>query len=110
MPFLKLIALECHDTEDNTGADEAYIRVNGRRVWKERINDGRSKDLAGVERIEFVDNCRIDLYDEDVGTFLDPDDHLGTAYVWARQVDQGMQHIPFNGSRWGYTLHCQVEN
>jgi hypothetical protein len=108
MPYLKLISLECHDTEDDTGADEAYIRINGRRVWKGNINDNQSKDLGSVERIEFTENSRIDLYDEDVGGF-DPDDHLGTQYVWARQVDHGEQHLSFSGSRWNYTLHCRIE-
>ena len=51
----------------------------------------------------------MDLYDKDVGGPLDPDDHLGTQYVWARQVNKGEQRLPFNGSRWSYTLHCQVE-
>ncbi len=108
MPFLKLISLECHDTEDDTGADEAYIRVNGRKVWSADINDGQTQDLGKVERIEFVDNSRIDLYDGDTGVF-DPDDHLGTQYVWNRQADRGEQHLSFNGSRWGYTLHCRVD-
>ena len=110
MTFLKLISLECHNTEDDTGADEAYIRINGKGVWKGDINDNKTKDLGRVKRVEFSENCRIDLYDEDVGaTWGDPDDHLGTAYVWARQVQEGEQHLPFNGSRWSYTLHCVVE-
>jgi hypothetical protein len=79
MPFLKLLALECHNTEDNTGPDEAYLRINGRRVWRGKINDGETRDLSDVNRTEFVDNCRIDLYDKDFGLGgLDPDDHLGT--------------------------------
>ena len=110
MPFLKFVSVECHNTEDDTGADEAYIRVNGRKIWNAKINDVQTKDLSGVERIEFTDNARIDLYDEDVGTIFDPDDHLGTQYVWAKQTDRGEQHLSFNGPRWSYTIHCQVES
>ncbi|WP_260675947.1 hypothetical protein [[Scytonema hofmanni] UTEX B 1581] len=32
MPRLRLISLYCQTTEDNTGADEAYLAVNGRQV------------------------------------------------------------------------------
>ena len=110
MPFLKLISLECHNTEDDTGEDEAYIRINGRQVWRDKINNNETRDLSGVDRTEFVDNCRIDLYDKDVGFFIDPDDHLGTQYVWVRQADRGEQHLPFDGSRWSYILHCRVES
>jgi len=110
MPFLRLQSLECHQTETITGPDKAYLRVNGRTVWgPQKINDHESKDLGGVDRIEFAENCRIDLYDKDTRLPGDPDDHLGTAYVWSRQVGEGEQHLPFSGSRWSYTLHLRVE-
>ena len=107
MLILRLNSLQCHNTETITGPDKAYIIVNGNIVWgPKKINDDQSKDLEGIS-IEFSDNCKIELYDDD-SLPGDPDDHLGTAYVWARQVDQE-QHISFNGSSWSYTLHCCVK-
>ena len=93
MPFLKLLTLECQNTEDDTGDDEAYIRINGRRVWGSEINDNETRNLSDVERTEFVDNCRIDLYDKDDRRWFDPDDHLGTQYVWARQAGRGASKV-----------------
>ena len=110
MPTLVLLNLECHDTEDDSGGDEAYLRINGGKVWgPTNINDGQTKDLGGVGPFPFVENIRIDLYDEDLGHWPDPDDHLGTQYVWKGQSGQGEQHLPFSGSRWNYTLHCRVD-
>lgn len=74
---LKIDSLKCNTTEDNLGADHAYIVVNGERVWGPfRINDGESLGV-GVER-SFGNQVTIELWDEDSP---DQDDLLGRHVV-----------------------------
>jgi hypothetical protein len=50
MPFLKLISLECLETEDYTGSDEVYIRINGRRM-KGKTKKGRAIIDPGIQKL-----------------------------------------------------------
>ena len=105
---LKLISLVCHDTEDWTGADEAYLLVKGRRIWgPQSMNDNDAADLRGVFPVSFTSSARIDLYDQDAGWF-DNDDHLGTAYAYASQVGTGEKQVSFTKSGASYTLFFEV--
>jgi hypothetical protein len=77
MATLHLDRLHCNTTEDNTGADDAYIKVNGKRVWGPyAINDGEGLDI-GVS-VGFDDQAAIELWDEDSP---DSDDILGRHVV-----------------------------
>ena len=105
-PTVRLIALDCHRTEDWFGPDEAYLNVNGRRVWGPvSLNNGQSADLTRLRPIAFRRRARIDLYDEDNGGW-DPDDHLGTGYAWAGTP--GEQSLQFRGHGAAYTLTFEV--
>ncbi len=68
--------LECVTTEDWTGGDELYIRVNGRTIWSaaDSVNDGES---IAVNRIVNSGDT-VALYDEDSP---DADDFLGSDIV-----------------------------
>jgi hypothetical protein len=68
--------LHCSTTEDDWGADDVYIKVNGTTVWTaaDSINDGGTLPVNIKVRVGDV----ISLYDRDD---LDPDDHLGSDTV-----------------------------
>lgn len=71
--YVRLQRLACLETEDSTGADEAYINYDGQRVWGPvKINDGQSREIGIVRRLG---QGRVDVFDEDSP---DADDHLGT--------------------------------
>ena len=113
MAMLTLISLDCHGTEDLTPippfgypSDMPYIRINGIEVWRGKLKSRTSADLRGLPPFPFDARCQVTLMEADRP---DPDDHLGTLYVWARPAGE-MQQSPLNvqGSWWGYSLHFQV--
>lgn len=107
MTTLKLVSLECHTTEDSSGADEPYLRVNGNNVWGPiSLNDGQSATIN--LQVDFTDSAEIKLYDQDVGSFFDTDDHLGTLTANLGQLGQGEQRGDFNGDGASYTLVWEV--
>lgn len=108
MPKLRLISLYCEKTEDNAGADEAYLVVNGRQVGGvNSINDREARDLTYIEPISFTSSAEIRLYDEDTGVF-DKDDFLGSLSATAKQAGQGEQRGRFNQDDADYTLTWEV--
>ncbi|HEY9672153.1 MAG TPA: hypothetical protein V6D11_11955 [Waterburya sp.] len=110
MPKLKLISLYCETTEDNTGADEAYLLVNGRQVGGvNSINDRQSRDLTYIEPIAFTTSAEIRLYDQDTGVF-DKDDFLGSLTATSAQAGRGEYRGRFNRDGADYTLTWEVLN
>lgn len=107
MPILRLKTLECKVTEDNTGADEAYLRVDGRKVWGPKsMNTNDTKTIN--KDFNFTTNINITLYDEDVGGPIDPDDNLGTVVARADQAGTGEQQGSFTQHRASYVLYYEV--
>lgn len=116
---LHLLSLVCHETEDVTGADDAYIRVGGNRVWgPEKMNNGDSKNLSAVTPVEFESEAKIDLYDQDSGTSIpiyittisiDEDDHLGEYTATANDSLSGEKSVNFTKDGANYTLTFRVE-
>lgn len=108
MPRLRLISLYCEETEDNAGADEAYLTVNGQQVGGvNSINDREARDLTYIEPIAFTTSAEIRLFDEDTGIF-DDDDALGTLTAVSDQVGQGEQRGNYTGDGANYTLTWEV--
>jgi hypothetical protein len=70
---LAITHIHCIETEDITGADDAYLKVPGGPVlWGPKsLNDGESADL----RVTVHTGQAIELWDDDVP---DADDLLGT--------------------------------
>jgi len=101
---LRLISLVCHTTEDS-GDDEAYLRIRGNRVWGGEMSNEQEVDLSGLPLINFRNRARIELYDEDSP---DADDHLGTTYARRSHIGQGDLEHPFTGDEANYTLTFQV--
>ncbi|MEG4235215.1 hypothetical protein QUA40_24385 [Microcoleus sp. Pol11C3] len=107
MTKLKLISLECHKTEDSSGADEPYLRVNGQNVWGPiSLNDGQSATINDI--VEFTNSTEIQLYDQDVGSWFDTDDDLGTLTANLSQIGKGEQRGKFTKDGADYTLIWEV--
>lgn len=106
--LLKVISLQCIETEDSTGADEAYLRVNGGDIWRGDLNDG---DSAVVQKVvPFDGQATIELFDED-DDFLfvsDDDDFLGSNTITTASAGLGEQTAYFTGDDANYTLTYQV--
>jgi hypothetical protein len=105
---LRLISLFCSKTEDNTGADEPYLLVNGNKVWGSEapgLNDMETADLSAVPVMEFGTRARIELLDDDSP---DDDDLLGRLYVGKMQRGQGELEYKFVEDDADYTLTYQV--
>ncbi len=108
MPKLRLLALQCNQTEDLTGPDEAYLTVNQAVVWGPRsINNGQLADLQELNQIHFNGSLAIALFDQDTGIF-DPDDLLGGILIGSAQAGQGFQQAVFSGDGASYTLSYEV--
>jgi hypothetical protein len=107
---LRLISLFCAKTEDNTGADEPYLNVNGIRVWGAEspgLNDQETADLSAVPVIPFNTRARIELFDDDPGG-ADDDDLLGRFYAGGMQRGQGELEYKFTEDDADYTLTYEV--
>jgi hypothetical protein len=100
MPTLTLKTLYCRETEDWTGADEPYLRVNGKTVWSGTLNDNKDAGLVDKktgEPLAFALNgqATIKLFDADAGWF-DDDDFLGSIEVTNQDIGLGDLTKPFN--------------
>ena len=107
---LHLLSLKCIETEDYTGADEAYIKNDGAIIWgPESINDGETRNLSESQVISFNTSTRVDLYDQDTGILDDRDDHLGGIDIHSTLADQGNQESTLSGDGAKYLLRYRVE-
>ncbi|MFE5837767.1 hypothetical protein [Arthrobacter sp. NPDC056493] len=103
---LVLVSLDCRETEDWLGADEAYLRVHGVTVWgPQSMNDGDSLDIN--RSVPFSSTAKIRLYDADTGIF-DNDDFLGEVTASASQVNSGEQYASFTQDGANYQLTYRV--
>ncbi len=108
MSHLRLISLFCETTEDNGGADEAYLVVNGQQVGGvNSINNREARSLTYIQPIHFTSSAEIKLYDEDTGIF-DDDDYLGTLMATSNQTGKGEQRGRFTEDGANYTLTWEV--
>lgn len=106
---LKLISLKCNETEDVTGADDAYLHVDGALKWgPQSMNNGHTKDLSGIDPIEFENSVRLDLYDQDAGSWFDDDDHIDKVIISTADAALGVRECKFKGDGASYTLKYQV--
>ncbi|BBM86592.1 hypothetical protein [Candidatus Uabimicrobium amorphum] len=84
---LHLVSIKCIETEDFTGADDAYIVINGNTVWQRKMNNGQQRSI-NIAPIKFSKSITVELYDEDSGPW-DDDDCLGSQIV--RDSAKGME-------------------
>ena len=102
---VRLVRLECHNTEDSTGADEAYLNYNGNRVFGiKKINDGQSRNIGVVKSLSGT--ATVSLYDED---WPDGDDFLGSIIIRADERGTGLRSQNFTRDGAFYTLFYRVD-
>ena len=105
---LRLISLFCSKTEDNAGADEPYLLVNGVKVWGSEspgLNNKETADLSALPVISFDTRARVELFDVDSP---DDDDLLGRFYAGRGQLGQGEVEFKFVEDDADYTLTYEV--
>lgn len=111
MATLTLKTLYCHETEDWTGADEPYLRVNGKTVWSGSLNDEQDTNLLDKNGnlLTFALNgqATIKLFDKDFGWF-DDDDFLGQVEVTTQEIGLGDQIAFFTLDGANYELTYTV--
>jgi hypothetical protein len=89
MASIVLTRLTCNETEDNTGADEAQLRIwadGSYQSHRKDMNNGESWDLNIP--LTFSQRVKIQLYDLDNPGFplYDDHDHLGTVTIQPNQL------------------------
>jgi hypothetical protein len=96
--------LACIQTEDSTGADEAYLNVDGGRAWGPTdINDGETEHLGFFR--PFSGSLTVDLFDED---WPDADDFLGRVVINQSEADGTRHFQDFTLDDAHYTLYYRV--
>jgi hypothetical protein len=109
MPIVRLISLHCRATEDWTGPDEAYLHINGEKVWgPQSMNDEDTQEFNPLVAKPFTKTAEIKLYDQDTGVG-DSDDHLGTITARASEAGKGEQRHRFKKDGANYTLTYEVQ-
>jgi hypothetical protein len=104
MPTLKIKTLFCQVPEDN-GADEAYLVVDGQKIWGHQTIDV-GQGLPVNKEVKFVNSVDIKLFDKDGP--IDKDDYLGTITVTKALKGKGEQKGKFTEDGANYTLFYQV--
>jgi hypothetical protein len=85
MPLLKLISLTCVDQEDDTGPDEPYLIIDGKKIDCGSMSEGATQSLSSVGVFKFDGNIVVRLWDYD---WPDSDDPLGQGNIKApEQID-----------------------
>jgi hypothetical protein len=79
MATLKLKTLTCYETDDATGMDEPFIKVNGALVWGPATIVGAGDAEVNTD-VEFDGEANIELWEKDS---YSADDLLGSATVHA---------------------------
>jgi len=93
-----------------TGADSAYLKINGAIVWgPEQINNNEVRNLASSPTSKFADKIKLDLYDQDLGLIFDEDDHIGSATISAEDSAKGIKEVNIKGDGASYTISYRVE-
>ena len=104
---LVLERLQCIETEDWTGADDADLVVGGEHVWSGKMNNGQTVSL-NIRR-PMTGNVRIELYEIDSSMWGDEKDYLGSITVSSSLKGMGSQTGGFTEDDANYKLHYHVK-
>jgi hypothetical protein len=103
---LILKSIDCFGTEDSDGRDEAYIRVDGYKVWgPEDMESGDSHKIN--EKFDFDRSAQVSLWDKD-GHKRRNDDYLGHFDVKKRYAEDSWRYAKFNYNGADYVLKYKV--
>ena len=99
MPICRVLRITCHEQEDWTGDDDAYITINGENFWGPKSMDtGQTREIR--RDYQFRRRAKIVLYEDD----LDSDDCLGEQVITRADVGSGEQDLPFREDGANYTI------
>ncbi|MGX8905815.1 hypothetical protein ACR820_11390 [Streptomyces netropsis] len=103
MATLSLFTLSCHETSDAAGGDEAFINVDGQRIFGPVDIDRGQTQEVGFSKA-FTGQASIDLFDaEGFGS-----DFLGNITVRESEAGQGRKVGTFRQAGAHYTLAYEV--
>ncbi len=103
---LHLLDLESTDQEDDYGSDEAYLTVNGQKVWETDNFDPRDIRLVDF-RFNFDEVVTVEAWEDD-GGLTGGDDHMGTWYMWAAETGQGVKTVQTQEQAGTWKLRYEV--
>lgn len=87
--------IHCFQTEDDAGADEAYLKVNGVTKWAAGINNGQTLPLD-FDMVLDRTTLKVELWDDDGDHWYDRDDWLGENFVtWEADKNGQSRSIRF---------------
>jgi hypothetical protein len=116
MAKLKIVSLECLQTEDSgeenvwdiDNTDEPFIKVNHRIVWNGRMDKGSKNDLTNIDSIPFEGDVKVELWERDPGYTGGEDDLLGSLVVHESQKGGGTVTQKILSKRAKYSLEYTV--
>lgn len=111
MPVAKLLTLTCNATEDNSGDDEVLVKVFGGTRYGQAslaMNTGQTWDINLDVPFSKDSHVKVEVWDQDAGWWLDPDDLLGVHHINAAQSGAGAKSAEFNSDGASYTLAYEV--
>lgn len=105
---LHLLDLKCLFENDSFGSDEAYININGQRVWARGNVDAGDIELVNL-RFNFDEVITVELWEDD-GGLTGGDDHMATWHIFASENGLGILTVPSQFSAGRYELRYEVVN
>ena len=104
MAILRVLRITCHEQEDWTGDDDAYININRKVFWgPKRMDTGQTRVIN--KPYFFGHRAIIRLYEQDD---WDPDDFLGEQTVTRAYIGQGAVELPFKEDDANYSIWVEV--
>lgn len=103
---LKLISLKANKAGADSwpfDSDEAYFKLNGKKVWSASMSSGNTANNLGT--FKFTDQASLSLYDDD--PWPNPDDFIGNTTL-KPSGNPYLGTTTFTGSGSSYTLNYAV--
>ena len=104
MPILRVKRITCHEQEDWTGDDHAYIRINDTNFWGPKSMDVGQTRIINKPHF-FSHRAIIRLHEADD---WDPDDFLGEQVVTRKHIGHGEIELPFKEDDANYSIWVEV--
>ncbi|WP_129798143.1 hypothetical protein [Streptomyces sp. F001] len=108
MPFVIINKVKCNETTDGAGADDLQIKIDGVLVFGgprgTAIDSGQEKIVNQSRAFDTI--AKVSLWEWDSGS---GDDHIGSFFVSASQVDDGERAFNLIGDGSDYDVFYQVE-
>jgi len=107
--LLEVLSIYCFETEDSDpfGEDEAYLLIDGEKVWSGDMDDGDTVYPRGTIGFRpFATDITLTLKEED--DWPDRDDTLGTYLISVSEADGAERFVRFDGDDALYLINYRV--